>query len=140
MIFGGDVKELSVYVRELADLMGLRDWTIQVEVGGDDLVGYAGRCNVPYGQKFATIRLAPSWAKETWSELRNTCVHELIHCHMMPIRWSINNVQNHLSPSMFDMFTGSYTDFEELAVDGIATAWAETLPLPIKKNKRKAKS
>ena len=138
MILNGDRNELGRYVRELADVMGLRDWTITVagdapdgdphdaesEIGAD--------CTVTYGRKSAIIRLADGWESWEATDVRYVVVHELVHCHTIPMQWAVNNIAAHVTPAMFDMLTSAHTDFHELAVDGIATAWAAMLPLPIR--------
>lgn len=136
MIFDGDREQLGHYVREMADLCGLRDWTFRVDEGEPGNEHWSGSCEVVYGRKYAIIRFAPGWADQAPEDLRNTCVHELIHCHVKPMEWTVNNTQDHLPPAMFGMLTAGYSDSEELAVDGIATAWAERLPLPMLAEKK----
>lgn len=137
MIFDGDKHQLERYVREMADLCGLRDWTITLSdepiEGVPHSVGseFGGECNVIYGSKYAVIKLADSWPRWEPEKLRTTVVHELTHCHTIPMEWALNGAQDHLAPAMFSLLFGAHRDFHELAVDGISTAWAERLPLPI---------
>lgn len=131
MILNGDHHELGQYVREIADLCGLRDWTVRVDVAtADD--NHAGECAVTYGRKFGTVRLAEDWASEEPDTVRQTVVHELLHMHTEPIFWAVNNAQDVLGTATFTVLEGGVRDALEVAIDGIATAWAETLPLPVK--------
>lgn len=131
-LLGGDHHALGGYARELADRMGMRDWTVRVDaVPADD--DNAGECRVTYGQRRATLRVSADWATRAPDDLRNTICHELLHCHLEPVTWAINNGQVPLGSTAFVIFEGAFRDAMELAVDGIATAWAETLPLPVRK-------
>jgi hypothetical protein len=122
----------------MADQMGLRDWTICVS--GDEVDGephdaeseIGADCTVTYGRKNANIRFSNDWSNWEPADLRYVVVHELVHCHTIPIEWALNHIQTHLSFAMMQMVRDAHTDFHELAVDGIAGAWAETLPLPIR--------
>lgn len=131
MILNGDRGELGKYVRELADVMGLRDWTITMrdEPCSEDC---AADIQVTYGRKFASIRFDPDWASEKPETLRATCIHELLHCHLKPTEWALNNAQSALGMLAFGVLSGAYEDALEVAIDGIANEWANTLPLPIR--------
>lgn len=130
MIFNGDRDELGKYVREMADLCGLRDWTVRVDMDPCD-EDNAGECRVIYGRKYGIVRVSHDWAEKPPEELRNTIIHELLHMHCEPMMWAVNNVQVPLGSVAFGILDGSFRDALEVAVDSIATAWAETLPLPI---------
>lgn len=64
---------LDLYIRDLADRVGLRDWKIMLEDKAPD-DGNLGECFCAYGQRVATIRLAEH---ETIEKLQHTIVHEL---------------------------------------------------------------
>lgn len=132
MILKGDRDELGKYMRELADLMGLRDWTVNVLDEAPDDDHHAADVEVRYGRRWANVRLASDWASERPESLRATCVHELLHCHLKPTEWALNNAQLPLGTLAFGILEGAYNDALEVAVDAIATSWAETLPLPVK--------
>lgn len=139
MIFDGDDNELGLYIREMADLMGLRDWHFYVVVGPLATDEPALTNSVPlaqidctYGRKHARITLVPGWENSAPEQLRMIVVHELVHAHLALMQWIVNNTRDTLGGAAFDVWRGSYHDAEELAVDGIASAWAERMPLPIK--------
>lgn len=145
MIFGGDRDKLGVYIRDMADLCGLRDWHLILEGHvpdrdneDDDTSHPAAQIEVTYGRRLACIRVASDWATWTPEELRQTVIHELIHCHQEPMRWSINNCKHVVSPPMMSVLYAAFTDGMERATDDIATAWAETLPLPKAGKKKEA--
>ena len=136
-LLNDDRKELEHYIRELADLMGLRDWTLTMrdDPASEDC---AADIQVTYGRKFAAIRFDPAWASESPETLRATCIHELLHCHLKPTEWALNNAQSALGMVAFSVLSGAYEDALEVAIDGIANEWAKTLPLPLREEQQKA--
>lgn len=129
----GDADRLSAYLRTIADLCGLRDWVFEVFVlPGRDLAEHAGTCAVFYGRQRARIEIAEDWPHWTPRGLRQTVVHELIHCHIQQITTVFDHVRSQLADQVSTMSEMTYRVAMEHAVDGIATAWAETLPLPVK--------
>lgn len=75
---------INSYVQILRRKMGLSEWKIDLRdkpCSSDAL----GECDVIYGQYRATISLNKNYRKEKPESLRNTIVHELLHCHMSPI-------------------------------------------------------
>ncbi len=139
MIFDGDQDKIGPYIRELADLCGLRDWTINILDDPPANPGHAACVDVRYGRRWVNVSFHPDWAQERPESFRSTCVHELLHCHLKPMEWAVNNVQDHLGVAVFSVFSHAYTDAEEMAIDAIATAWAESLPLPIMSKKARKK-
>lgn len=136
MVLNGDRDELGRYVRHVADLCGLRDWHLviahkPIEQSRDDTDHWdLAYCAVTYGRKKATIGFAEDWAAWSESDLRMVVTHELVHCHVEPMRWALNNVKSVTGPGIYEVISDAFSDAMELAVDAIATAWAETLPLP----------
>lgn len=117
------------YVRTVADLMGLRDHEIRLarEPIADDS-DRAGTCQVTYGRRSARIHLLDS--HDDAEELRNTVVHELLHVHLQPVQWHINALEPLLGTPAFTLFDATWIDHQEIVIDGLAAAWAPTLPLP----------
>lgn len=140
MIFGGDFNKLGVYVRDMANRMGLRDWLIEMSHDRPDDDQCAADVNVIYGRKVAVIRMAPAWASEKPESLRATIAHELIHCHLNPMRGVLDNVQHALGQPVYMTAYNALTDYIEYATDAIATEWAESLPLPVEANPKRKKA
>jgi hypothetical protein len=75
---------INSYVQILRRKIGLSEWTIVLHskpCANDSL----GECDVIYGQHRATISLNKNYRKEKPETLRDTIVHELLHCHFSPI-------------------------------------------------------
>lgn len=132
MIFDGDRNALGQYVRDLADMMGLRDWHLLLLNEPTDNPEHAADIDVVYGRRAACIRFHADWAQADPSELRCTVVHELVHCHLNPMRNVLDNIENAVGKMVYDPTYNALTDYIEYATDAISTAWAESLPLPVK--------
>lgn len=146
MILKGKKKRLDRYIRHMADLMGLRDWTLYVTVSANipgDNHRYqegegGGSAAIPHARKIITITLPDDWMHQRPEELRQTIVHELMHAHSEPMTWAFNNVQSVVGGNtLFDVLDCAFDDAHEMMVDSVATAWAESLPLPVEAKKRK---
>lgn len=138
MIFDGDRVQLGLYLRELADLMGLRDWTINLMHDTPDNPHHAACVDVRYGRKVANISFEENWAGSDPETLRETCVHELLHCHINRVRNPLDNIEHGIGQLLYNTTYNALTDYIEDATDAIATEWARTLPLPVKAKKKKA--
>lgn len=139
MILKGDRQQLGEYLRELADRMGLRDWTINLMHDTPDNPQHAACIEVRYGRKVANISFEEHWAGNDPETLRATCVHELLHCHINQVRHPVDNIQSAIGQTLYATTYDALTDYIEHATDAIATEWARTLPLPVKARKRKRK-
>ena len=134
MIFDGNRDELGKYIREMADLMGLRDWTINLLSDPPEDSKYAADVDVVYGRKCAKIRVARDWMHHAPESLRCTIAHELTHCHINPTRNVLDNMEQAIGKMLYVTAYNSMTDYIEYATDGISSAWAEVLPLPVKED------
>jgi hypothetical protein len=138
-LLNGDRDALGSYIRHMADMMALRDWEFRISDDppdpnqDDDLPSSskAAQVEVTYGRRVARLFFANDWSTWEPGELRQTVAHELIHCHQEPMRWSLNNVKHVVSPPMMAVLYAAFTDGLELATDAIATAWADSLPMPV---------
>ncbi len=119
---------LEPYIQEIADRMGLRDWQIKLE-DNDPSGGTLGECEAHQGAKRAWIAIADHGDDE--EDLRNTVIHELLHCH-----WNeANKLVEELATNFLGMAASAVTRIAwksamELGIDGIATAWESSMPLP----------
>lgn len=139
MIFDGDTGELRRYIRHLADLMGLRDWWFELVIeplarDEPDMPSSMplAQIDCAFGRKYAKITFVPGWESGGPEQVRMVAVHELVHAHLSLMGWIADNVHDAIGNIAFNVFRSSLHDAEELAVDAIATAWAERLPLPIR--------
>lgn len=110
------------YLRDLADRMGLKDWSVTIL---DRPPADGNRCSVwmRYGGKQAQVLMSEECLSGTPEQMRADLVHELIHPHFAA---SDGIVEDALSHELYR----SYQRMWEYGIDGIAEAWAPFLPLP----------
>ena len=131
-----DHKELRRYVRAVADLMELRDWTVQVDVGRPnspdhaDGLEWGASCAPVTGRKFATLTFGPQLRHVLVEELRQTVVHELVHCHTFGMWDSVrHDLLVPLGQQTYDVFIAGFERQMENGVDALADAIAPRMPL-----------
>lgn len=136
MVLKRDRKALGEYCRRVADLLELRDWTINVSVGEIESPNHpagwqwwATSESTP-GRKRVQLRFAEDvrdWAIE---DLRSTVAHELIHAHFAPLMEMLRvDLRPHLKHQAYELFNESATRHLEFGVDAMADATARHLPL-----------
>lgn len=131
-----DRKALNAYCRDLADQMGLRDWTITVAVEeptSPDRVDDATWCatsNSTPGRKVADLTFSPTIRDWKPEDVRNTVVHELVHPHFDPLFEMVReDLHTHVSQSTYDVFCDGARRWLEYGVDAMAEIIAPSLPL-----------
>lgn len=119
------------YIGELAELMGLKDWHLELNnraPNGDTAIG---EIECVYGRKYGIVRLKEGWGQRKPEDQRQTIAHELIHCHLEPLVQHVeNDLKGTLGKEAYDMLVWSQRRTLEYAVNDIARAWAASLPLP----------
>lgn len=121
---------LGPYLRELADMLNLRDWTINLvhePIHSQDRA--MGMCQAVYGRHWADVSFGAYFLEQSPETQREIIVHELLHCHLPARRdwYGLRELIGHLGAHVFD--EAMNREMEE-AVDAIANAWAKMLPLP----------
>lgn len=123
-------KWIEPYIHDMANRMGLKDWVIKLDDEPPSEGAY-GECHSHQGAKRAWLRLSDH--NGDMHELRNTVIHELLHCH-----WNeANNLVEEaaiatLGPQASEVMRVAWKAAMELGIDGIASAWDVCLPLPKK--------
>lgn len=129
------------YVSEVKNLMGLRDWIIEVVVDPTPLMAhemddqYTAWIQPTNGQRLAHLWLSADFFAGSPEQQRATVCHELIHCHQYPEEHLIKDelprwLRESDDVDLGYLFHRWWTEANEAAVDGIARAWARELPLP----------
>lgn len=137
-ILDGDRDALGRYVRDMADLMGLRDWTVGIASDPPEDDEANASVEVTFGRRYAMIKFSATWTERAPEEMRQTVVHELAHCHLWSMNQRICDLHNLLGTGTYEVMEKAYRENLELAIDAIAQAWAETLPLPVKADESEA--
>jgi hypothetical protein len=78
-------RAVDAYVADAAKTLRLSDWTITVDWATQPEEGVLADCTAPWGQRRATIRFSDELHTMGEWELRQTVVHELMHCVLHPV-------------------------------------------------------
>ncbi len=125
--------KLGPYVRDIADLMNLRDWTFQVmHEPIHSSAPHAATITTLYGRHFAHINFAADFATYDPEEQREIVVHELLHCSFSSANALPPRIGDILGLAAAEVLAVFLHEKVELGVDRIANAWAKTMPLPPK--------
>ena len=149
-----DFAELTRYVRWCANEVGLRDWTINLQLATKiDVVGSyeksslyvaMGQCHPTPGKKYADVTLQADCRKWDVGFLRRIIIHELIHCHLADMReFPRMYLFDTMPKRQYHAFMFGFDLAWEHATNAIAVDWARLLPMIvwpiIKRGKRRAK-
>lgn len=120
---------LEPYVRKLADMMGLPHWVIELKEGWPDEAGRGTIC-VFRNNNYYTADL--SFHEDAYSDddLRSGVAHEMVHLLTRDYDQALSSIEGQLLPATWAVLADRMQHEMEQAVDAIARAWAETLPIP----------
>jgi hypothetical protein len=135
-----DRRAFGGYMRGVADMMGLRDWEFDIHFDADpDDVPYEddegtlrtlAYINPTPGRKHAAVHVSPDMREWDAEKIRMIVCHELVHCHLAALQNLVENDLNGMCGQPFEeLFRRQGRIHLEYGVDGIASAWAESLPL-----------
>jgi hypothetical protein len=132
------IRELDRYVRYCADVMGLRDWQINVlderpeepDTADPDKFQAIASMTPITGRRIGNFRMLEDLHEHPREEIRVTVAHELIHCHFAHlVETNRIGLLNLLGQQSYDIHMSHFVLITEHAIDAIAHAWAEFLPL-----------
>lgn len=131
---------INSYVQIVKRKINLVEWKIYLNekpCPNDSL----GECDIVYGQHLATISLNKNYKKEKPEILRNTIVHELLHCYMSPITESATQVMEPFEEDVHGrkiiQATINAMEYQtERIIDRLSDIIAPTMPLPKMPNKK----
>lgn len=126
------------YLRELAGLMGLADWDIAVGPDPDPRVSvWTGEQYEPLAtvevhreKSYALIEVADALYRESATEQRQALCHELVHIHLAPMDWSVQDLLGHVGVRAKRVAEATWEQRSERACDDLARLLAPSLPLP----------
>lgn len=121
------------YVRDMADRMGLRDWTVTI---ADDLpeelasVAHTMDAATFLPSSYKTLTLYIKDHPHTADEVRSLVAHELVHALTRDWMEAAQTLESHVNPIVYDLYSMRLSHEMEQAVEAIAAAWSPALPLP----------
>jgi hypothetical protein len=116
------------YLRDLADLLGLRDWHITLSRASAES-GSRAQVDIHRTKDECEIRLSSEWWSYTLEQRRLTIVHELIHAHTTRLCRVVTRMTG-LGPEHLEYVQRAHDEEEEIVVQRLARIIAPYLPLP----------
>lgn len=113
----------------IAKTVGLNGWTVGLsdkQAEGDDVFA----CVIPVRyRRMATVYLCPEFVTIGHRDILHVCIHEVLHLYFVDIKWAIEDLfEAHvLGAEAHAVFTSQNHMLEELAVDQMASAWADLM-------------
>lgn len=122
-------RSLGKYLRRLADMMALRDWTLELSHQPDEGDTLAS-ISTTFGRKVAVIQVCANWPNLDPEVQRHALVHELIHAHLSGARDLVyRSLPTLLGEAGWSAFESAYRQQNEHATDGVADAIGSCFPL-----------
>lgn len=131
------------YVRDCADVCGLRDFTVHYALqpigpGRNAIDGYEAAASIDVHPTYRdfTIWLPPSWYERAMGDIgdreeaRQTICHELLHVHFKRTDRMMETLQTNVGDHVWGVWHCLYIDENELLVELISQFAAAALPLP----------
>lgn len=123
-------RSLARYIREAADVLGLRDWDVRLDEVPEADPNNAASVSCVRERRVAHIQVAPEFVHMEPAEQRHVIAHELAHIHM-------DGDLEYLSEVLPSLIGGvAWTGIEaavrtlhEQGIDGVAIGMEARLPL-----------
>lgn len=130
-------QHLADYVREVADLMALKDWDCNVwydKPEKDETDEHVPNATATVGlhRKVVDITFDPELLEQMPDcDIRQCVVHELVHCHFGEM-WHFTRLflldHADVTQQFYDLFIATFEGHMEVGVDGMADALAKHMP------------
>lgn len=132
-----DFKRYGRYVRKVADLLGLSEWTIYMRISPeipsdeeDPLTAPLAMIRVAPESQFATIRVSQNFSSEPNKLQQQSLIHEVLHIYFEPLLHPLTEtILPDLVGSPAASAATAYLNVEkERVVDALAVALAPLMP------------
>jgi hypothetical protein len=126
-----DQHTLEVYIRTLADQLGLRDWEIDLDEHLPDVEDAVATCWCVYGRRSATISVCERFRRLSATRQRVVIVHELLHCHFEHCSQIVREdaALGSMRREEAELLDAAFTRAFEYGIDATAVAIAPKFPL-----------
>lgn len=118
-------------VRNLADAIGLRDWTFRVDYAPLENPHHAAEVTRTYGRKCAVVTIHDVFLQASPEEQVQTIAHELIHCHLGVVQDHAALLEQSLPVETFSVWHPLFELQLEFAVDALADVITQHLANPL---------
>jgi hypothetical protein len=126
----GQRKAVAAYLRQVADQLGLRDWSISVEPDHPNEADHAAAMWSDYGSRRMKVWCRADLIDLKPDEQRATLIHELVHAHLEGLDWYLEKtLPDLLGRPAWAGVKQAIQQHSEHAVEAIAVSIAPHFPL-----------
>jgi len=119
---------LEPYIRDVAGRMNLSHWKIEL-AHNDPEDDCLASVSINGQSRTATMRFRDPHGD--MDDLRESVVHECVHCHLNDMEAAVLQTEDHFNPATFDIVRRNIHNELETAICAMSRAWSILLPLPI---------
>lgn len=124
-----DRRAIGVYLRLVADTLGLRDWEVRVSEGSPDSKTSIAESFMRDSSPESIVAIADKFFDWPERARRKTLIHEVLHAAIHPLsKFARNAVDGELGRRWEVLFEEQIGEHEELLIDRLAAALVELLP------------
>lgn len=123
------IVKIQCYLRDAADILGLRDWSVTLCLEPTDCDDSLAEVNQTENQH-GIIRLCAYFLTLTPEVQRATIAHELCHLKLAPIDTHVDSLEEVLDPQSYAIFKARYDLDNEHVVEAFARLVTPLLPNP----------
>jgi hypothetical protein len=124
-----ELVEVRRWVGSIADTLGLRNYTFEIEVA-PLAAGVHATCECVTGRSYARIRVSEDFFDLDERTKAEALIHEVLHPLFHPLMVHVDDLRRELSRSHHEALTRVFERDLESAVDTLATALAPLLGRP----------
>ena len=126
------------YMRDLADRLELRDWTVTCDRDYAQ-PPYGATADCIYGRKSVTVAVCAGFDDWPPERQRQTIVHELLHAHTARTSRLLHEARDTIGKYWVGQLDTTIRQDLEYAIDAIACALDKHMPLPPTEQSKKRK-
>ena len=122
-------KAVAEYIAKIQGILRLRDWEIIIDFEPISLGENAYATITPeIDQRRATLQFSELFFKQPHHALRQTLIHEILHCHFFWMESMVERMLHGVSEEVGRAASPAVTSQVEFIVDSIADAFAPLCP------------
>lgn len=116
------------YIRQSADLVGLRDWTYEVSAL-PCVSNRAADITLVEGRRIARLAFCAGFRELPERDQREAIAHELVHCHLHGVADVVRvDIAAAIRPTLHSVLWSSFERQLEHAVDAMVPVFARAIP------------
>lgn len=117
------------YVRDVADVIGLRDHSFEVRQAALP-TGVRATCDCVTGRRYARITVCEQFFELEAEEQREAITHEEVHAHLHVLMEHVEQLREELGRAHHQSLSAAYRRDLERVTDALTTAFVSHIPLP----------